>query len=112
MREPWQHLGFSLFDGEAVAGAEGVDLAVLDEAIGPADADNGDSAAELLQRLGDRRTEAAHLDVIFKGDEGRDTAGEELEHFHVERLDEARIDESGGVAGTLEARGKLGAERD
>ena len=47
MREEWEHLCERGFHGEAVAGAELVDFTVLDELVGPADADDGNSEAHV-----------------------------------------------------------------
>ena len=57
------------FGGEAVAGAEGFDLAVLDEVVGPADADDGSLDALLTEALKDGAAEAAGEDVVFHGDQ-------------------------------------------
>ena len=94
-------------DGKAVSGAEVIDLAVLDEAVGPADADHRDGAAQILKGFNDGGAEAAHSDVVFKGDEGGDTAGVGGEDFPVDRFDEARVDDRGGVAVALQAGGEL-----
>ena len=46
-------------DGDAVTGAEVVDLAVLDELVGPADADHGGMKAGLFEKFQDGGAEAA-----------------------------------------------------
>jgi hypothetical protein len=42
-------LKLRVVDGEAVFGAQVVDLAVLDELVGPADADHRNGAAHLVE---------------------------------------------------------------
>src|SRR6202012_394422 len=58
------------FYADTVFLAEGVYLAVLDELVGPADADYGDVAVHLFQSFHDCRAEAAGFGVVLKGDEG------------------------------------------
>src|SRR3569833_286286 len=80
---------------------------MLDEVVGPSDADDGDRAADFLKGFEDGGTEAAHLDVILEGDEGCDAASVLSEHVAIDGLDEARIDDCGGEAVATETAGEL-----
>src|ERR1035441_1855306 len=66
-----QHLCLGRIDGESVLGAQLLHLAMLDEAVGPADADHRNRAAQLGKRFNHSRAEAAHLHVVLKGDKSR-----------------------------------------
>ena len=57
------------FGGEAVLCAEGVDLAVLDELVGPADAHDGRFDACSCEVLDHGAAEAVGEDVVFEGDD-------------------------------------------
>ena len=101
-REQRKNLGERSFYREPVFGAECVDLAVLDEVVGPADANHGHRHAHVIERLDYGRTKAAHLDVILKRNEDRDATGIQLQRFAIERFHKARIDDGGGEAFALE----------
>ena len=105
--EQGQDFGECGFDGDAVLCAKSVDFAVLDEIVGPADANDGNRHAHVVEGFDDGRAEAAHLDVVFEGDEAGDAACVKLEHFAIERLDETGIDDGGGEAFALEALSQL-----
>ena len=80
-------------------------LAVLDELVGPADANYGDVEVHFFKGFCDCRAEAAHFDVVLKGHEGGYAGGVSGQHLAVDGLDEARIDERGGVAFALKPCG-------
>lgn len=101
-----------LINGEAIAGAQLIDFAVLDELIGPADADDWDAEPEAIESFNDCRAEAAAENVILEGDKGADTAGVALDDLEVDGLDEAGIDDGGGVAFDIQARSQLLSQRD
>src|SRR5438552_402329 len=80
---------------------------MLYELIGPANAYDRNSSSHLLERLNDCGSKAAHLHMIFKGDESGDAAGIEVEHFAIDGFDEARIDHGGREAFALQALSEL-----
>src|ERR1035437_1808875 len=68
-RQQWQHLCLRRIHREAVPGAQLLPLAMLDEAVGPADADYRNRAAQLRKRFNHRRAEAAHLHMVLRSEE-------------------------------------------
>ena len=100
-------LGLRCLRSQAVACAKILNLAVLDELVRPADANHWNADSQLAECLQDGRSEAARLDVVFKGNEGRNPAGVMLDEFKIERLDEAWIDDSGRDAVGFEARSEV-----
>src|SRR5215469_9940122 len=81
------------FHADAVAGAQLVYFAVLDEPIRPADADDRGAETQFTQRFEDYAAETAHEDVILECNDRSyiSVGGEQLA---VEWLDESRIDDS------------------
>ena len=53
-REQRQNLGESCFGSKAIAGTKRVDLAVLDELVGPADANDGNGEAHFVESFNNR----------------------------------------------------------
>ncbi len=84
------------FDGEAVFLTEDRDGAVLDELVGPADADDRGFDALVGQMLNDGGAVAVVEDMVFHRAEDFATAGEKFDRGGVERLDPTGIDDRRG----------------
>ena len=97
---------------ESVRFPQLVNLAVLNELVGPADTDDGDVEAKLIERLKDGGAKAAHEGVVFKSDENARALGKAGNGVEIDGLDEARIDERGGKAFGGELLLKFGSEGD
>ena len=99
-------------DCEPIFSTKRVDLAVLDELVGPSNADHRDGAAHFLKCFKDGGPEAAHFYVIFESDEGGDAACVLREGVAINGFDETRIDNGGGEPVALEALGKFACVGD
>ena len=69
MAKVWANAFECGFGGEAVLRAERFDLAVLDELVRPADADDRGFDSLLREAFEDCGAEAAGEDVVLEGDE-------------------------------------------
>ena len=78
--------------------------AVLDELVGPTDADDRGCDALRAEVFHDGAAEAVVQDVVLDGANHVHTAGEEFDERGVERLDPARVDDGGGDALGFELR--------
>ena len=86
------------FDGEAVLLAEDRDGAVLDELVGPADADDRRFDALVGQMLDDGGAVAVVEDMVFHRAEDFAAAGKKFDRGGVERLDPTGVDDGRGDA--------------
>lgn len=84
--------------GEAVFLAEDGDGAVLDELVGPADADDGGRDAGGGEEFHHATAEAVHEDVVFEGADDLHFLRDLGDHGSIERLDPAGVDEGDGLA--------------
>src|SRR5882757_6275500 len=104
-------IGSQLFQGgfhaDAVFGPQLVYLAVLDKAVGPADAHYRRFDLHVAERFQDGTAEATHENVVFKGHDDPGAASVLGQDFAVQWLDETGVDHGRGETLLLQFGGEL-----
>src|SRR5215469_9360925 len=94
------------FCGESVLCPESLDLAVLDELVGPANAHDGSFNSLLCEAFQNCGAEAAGEYVILEGDEQRAALCVTRDALVVDGLGEACVDDSDAATFLAQHRGK------
>jgi hypothetical protein len=90
------------FRGYSVLCAQSIDLAVLDELVGPSDAYDRSRESCVAELLEDCAAESACEDVVFHGKDDVHASGVELQHLDIDWLGETGIDDGRLDAFTFE----------
>src|SRR4029077_20211678 len=78
-------------DADSILRAEGLQVAVFDELVRPADAHHWGRNLQLVQFFQNRTAESAVQDVILQSDDHLHAARVKLQHLRIDRLGKACI---------------------